>query len=111
MARDSEDPPLVGNPIWKDLVLVPKFDREGNIKRWTLSSTRMTREAAFDYLTRVAAVDLPLRRGKERLRAETSAGRPCQAWARAARSRRKTSTIWLTGLSTRQIASTPKLNP
>jgi hypothetical protein len=64
MARDSEDPYSVGNPKWKELVMVPKYDREGYIKRWTLSSTRTTRETAFDYLIQIAEVDLPSRRAK-----------------------------------------------
>lgn len=66
MARDSEDPPSIGNPKWKELVMVPRFDREGYVKGWTLSSTRLTREAAFAYLAQVAAVDLPSRRAKKR---------------------------------------------
>jgi hypothetical protein len=64
MARDSDDPPVVGNPRWRELILVPSFDRDGNIGRWTLSSTRATREAAYDYLKRVAEVDLPRRRAR-----------------------------------------------
>jgi DNA-sulfur modification-associated len=62
MARDSDDPPTIGNPRWRELVLVPNFDRDGKINRWTLSSTRTTREAAYDYLARVAELDLPRKR-------------------------------------------------
>lgn len=64
MARDSADPPSAGNPKWKELIMVPSYDRDGYIRRWTLSSTRTTREAAYAYLTQIAGVELPRRNAR-----------------------------------------------
>lgn len=49
--------PVLGrdNPEWKGRVLVRGYDRNGNLQ-FTLSSTRQTREAAYQYLRQVAGL-------------------------------------------------------
>jgi DNA-sulfur modification-associated len=43
------------NPDWKGKVLVQTYDRDGN-RQYTLSSTRQTREAAYQYLRQIAGL-------------------------------------------------------
>jgi len=50
MARDTSHVAQDGNPAWRETIVVPRYDRNGTIVNWTLSSTRDTREAAFHYL-------------------------------------------------------------
>ncbi|MEA2682180.1 MAG: hypothetical protein QOK05_508 [Chloroflexota bacterium] len=57
MARDVDgDEENPGNPAWRERVLVPKFDRQGKLSGWTLSSTRVTRDAAYSYLRDVSGL-------------------------------------------------------
>jgi hypothetical protein len=61
MARDEwvrkdDDWVLVGhgNPAWQGKILIEKFGSDGQSKGWSLSSTRQTREAAYQYVRSVA---------------------------------------------------------
>jgi hypothetical protein len=61
MARDSVDPYQVGNPAWRDIILVQQFNAKGESIGWSLSSTRQTRDAAYHYLIRVSGLPLASR--------------------------------------------------
>jgi hypothetical protein len=61
--RDEDtDQPWTGsvmdraNPSWRGKVLVRRFDQEGNMVAWSVSSTRQTRDAAYYYLLDVAGL-------------------------------------------------------
>lgn len=62
MARESDE--SIGNPDWHGLILIQQFDRAGQPKGWSLSSTRQTRDAAYHYLVKHAQVNLPTRKVK-----------------------------------------------
>jgi len=47
------------NPTWQGKILVKKYDSNGEVSGWSLSSTRQTRDAAFHELVRQAQVKLP----------------------------------------------------
>ena len=56
MDRDVTDPPHLGNPAWRDRIVLQQFDSKGNPRNWMVSNTRQTREAAYHYLVEVAGV-------------------------------------------------------
>jgi hypothetical protein len=45
------------NPEWIGRVLIKKFDQDGNLKGYSVSSTRQTREAADSYLRKIAQLN------------------------------------------------------
>jgi hypothetical protein len=44
------------NPAWRESIFVPRYNRDGQLRGWTLSSTRDTREAAYHYLLQLVQV-------------------------------------------------------
>jgi hypothetical protein len=58
MARDHDQFGR-GNPDWQGTILVQRFDSAGNPKGWNLSSTRQTRDAAFNYLLGQSGISIP----------------------------------------------------
>lgn len=52
------------NPAWEGKILVKKHDSDGNFSGWSLSSTRQTRDAAFNDLVKQGQVTLPAAKGR-----------------------------------------------
>jgi hypothetical protein len=44
------------NPDWQGKILIRQFDQEGTPTGWTVSSTRQTRDAAYNYLRDIAGL-------------------------------------------------------
>jgi hypothetical protein len=47
------------NPDWQGKILIKQFNQDGTPTGWTISSTRQTRDAAYNYLRSVAAMKTP----------------------------------------------------
>ena len=59
MARDFEDSDgnkSKGNPEWRGKILIKKLNQDDSVS-WSLSSTRQTRDSAYNYLRQVAELN------------------------------------------------------